>query len=257
VLDPPAEFLNPPGGGPCETAPESLPSERSMEPIRNHLKKMRAVFTARKAVTFLAAVVFIGVGVDYFVGDRQEAFIKAREARFNLLEQQAFYMLSIDVRDIRESENIMDSWEYIATIRMDNVDDDPVYISHPEVRAFMQVGTISWVEIPLLDIGAEEAEQIYKLETGPSQFQRILKIDPQIPYNRYLLPRYMHIKFLFRMSVLPESGFEDGEVFERKSEMFVYLKPYWVSKAEMKSAIDFGDREAPVYLPYTGVRIWD
>jgi hypothetical protein len=228
-----------------------------MEPVRNLRGRIRSFFTARKAVTFLVAAVFIGVSVDYYVGGQQDAIIKAREERLKQLEQQAFYMLSVDVRDIRETGDIRKSWKYAATIRIDNVDEEPVYISYPEVRAFIQIGTIAWTEIPVNDEAADRQEQMYKLDSGPHRFQRILKIDPEIPYNRHLIPKYMHIKFLVRMSVLPESGFKEGEIFERKSETYVYLKPFWISEKEIAAAIDFGDTRVPVYLPITGFRNWN
>jgi len=228
-----------------------------MEPIRNYLRTMRSFFTARKAVTFLIAAVLIGLVVDYYVGEQQEAVIRTREAKIKQLEKQAFYMLSVDVRDIRETGDIRKNWKYTAKIRIDNVADEPVYIDYPEVRAFIQVGTISWREIPVADAGSEKKEQIYKLDTGPHSFQRTLTINPKIPYNRYLIPKYMHIRFIVRMSVLPESGFKEGEVFERKSDTYVYLKPFWITEKEISEAIDFGDTKVPVYIPITGFRNWN
>lgn len=219
------------------------------------MRKIFSLIISRKALVLLAGTVLIALAVDYYVAERQEAAIRAREARIKELERQAFYMLSVDVRDIRETADIQQSWKYAATIRIDNVADEPVYISYPEVRAFMQVGTISWMKIPVID-ASENKEQMYKLGTGHHPFQRILKIDPKIPYNRYLIPKYMHLRFIVRMSVLPESGFKEGEVFERKSETYVYLKPFWITAKEISAVIDFGDTKVPVYMPITGYRNW-
>jgi len=204
----------------------------------------------------LSGIVLIGLAIDFYVGQRQEGLIRAREAKIKQLEKQAFYMLSVDVRDIRETRDIQKSWKYDVTIRIDNIADEPVYIGYPEVRAFMQVGTISWTEVTIVDAESERKEQMYKLETGPHPFRRILKITPQIPYNRYLIPKYMHIRFLIRMSVLPESGFKEGEIFERKSETYVYLKPFWITEKEISAVINFGDTKVPVYMPITGYRNW-
>ena len=228
-----------------------------MKPTRSaYTSKILALLKSRKALVLLLGIVLIGLAIDFYVGERQEAVIRAREAKIKQLEKQAFYMLSVDVRDIRETGNIQKSWKYVATIRIDNVADEPVYISYPEVRAFMQVGTISWMEIPVVDAESEKKEQMYKLDTGPHRFQRILKITPKIPYNRYLIPKYMHIRFLVRMSVLPESGFKEGEIFERKSDSYVYLKPFWITEKEISAAIDFGNTKVPVYMPITGYRNW-
>ena len=67
----------------------------------------------------------------------------------------------------------------------------------------------------------------------------------------------MHIKFVFTMYVLPESGFKEGEVVERKSSSFIYLKPYYVSDAEIREEIDWGKTEVPIYMPITSFRNWD
>ena len=228
-----------------------------MEPVKNSMRKILSLLMSRKALLLLLGAVIIGLVIDYYVGEKQEAGIRAREAKIKRLQEQAFYMLSVDVRDIRETKDIRKSWKYIATIRIDNVADEPVYIDYPEVRAFMQVGTISWREIPVADAGLEKKEQMYKLDTGPHRFHRILTIDPKIPYNRYLIPKYMHIRFLVRMSVLPESGFKEGEVFERKSDTYVYLKPFWITEREIREVMDWGDTKVPVYMPITGFRNWN
>lgn len=223
----------------------------------SYARKILSVLKSRKALILLLGILLAGVALDYFVGVRQEEIIRTREAKIKKLEKQAFYMLSVDVRDIQETEDIRKSGQYAATIRIDNVADEPVYIDYPEVRAFMQVNTISWLEVPVAHGNAEKKEQMYKLDTGSHSFQRILTIDPKIPYNRYLIPKYMHIRFIIRMSVLPESGFKEGEVFERKSETYVYLKPFWITAKEISAVIDFGDTKVPVYMPITGFRNWN
>ncbi len=221
------------------------------------MRKILSLLISRKTVVLLLGTVLIALVIDYYVGERQEAAIRAREAKIKQLEKQAFYMLSVDVRDIRETRNIQKSWKYAATIRIDNVADEPVYISYPQVRAFIQVGTISWMEVPVAAGEAEKEEQMYKLDSGPHPFQRMLTIDPKIQYNRYLIPKYMHIRFLVRMSVLPESGFKEGEIFERKSDSYVYLKPFWITDKEISAVIDFGNTKIPVYMPITGYRNWN
>lgn len=221
------------------------------------MRKILSLFINRKALLLLLGAVIMGLAIDYYVGEQQEAVIRAREAKVKKLEKQAFYMLSVDVRDIRETDDIRKSWKYTAKIRIDNVADEPVYIDYPEIRAFIQVGTISWMEISVADAASEKKEQMYKLDTGPHSFERILTINPKTPYNRYLIPKYMHIRFIVRMSVLPESGFKEGEIFERKSDSYVYLKPFWITDKEISAAIDFGDTKVPVYMPITGYRNWN
>lgn len=226
-------------------------------PGKNNTGKMLSRLLSRKAVVLLVAIVLLALAIDYYVAEQQEAIIRAREERIKKLEKQALYMLSVDVRDIRETQDIQKSGKYATTVRIDNVADEPVYIDYPEVRALIQVGTISWMEVPLTDAEPDKKEQMYKLDTGPHAFQRILTIDPKIPYNRYLIPKYMHIRFLVRMSVLPESGFREGEIFDRKNDTYVYLKPFWITEKEISAVLDFGDTKVPVYMPITGFRNWD
>lgn len=229
-----------------------------MKPERSSYRsKILSLLKSRKVLVLVLGIVLIGLAIDFYVGEQQEAAIRAREAKIKQLEKQAFYMLSVDVRDIRETGDIRKSWKYTAKIRIDNVADEPVYIDYPDVRAFIQTGTISWMEIPVTDAASEKKEQMYKLDTGPHSFLRTLTINPKIPYNRYLIPKYMHIRFIVRMQVLPESGFKEGEVFERKSDTYVYLKPFWISEKEISEAIDFGDTRVPVYMPITGFRNWN
>lgn len=216
--------------------------------------KILSFLKRRKILALLLGIALTGVAIDYFVGARQEAIIRNKEAKIKQLEKQAFYMLSVDVRDIQESEDIRKSWQYAVTIRIDNVADEPVYISYPEVRAFVQVGTISWMEVPVTQGNAEKEEQMYKLINGTHPFRRILTIDPKIPYNRFLIPKYMHVRFNIRLSVLPESGFKEGDVVERKSDTYIYLKPFWITENEISAVIDFGDTKVPVFMPITAYR---
>ena len=58
------------------------------------------------------------------------------------------------------------------------------------------------------------------------------------------------------MYVLPESGFKEGEVAERRSSTHVYLKPYYISDDEIREVIDFGDTKVPAYMPITAFRNW-
>jgi hypothetical protein len=49
----------------------------------------------------------------------------------------------------------------------------------------------------------------------------------------------------------------EGEIFDRKSETYVYLKPFWIPEEEISALIDFGDTRVPVYIPITGFRNWN
>jgi hypothetical protein len=209
----------------------------------------------RMTLVTLLGIIIIVVVVDYHIGQKQEAFIKEKEEKIRRLEEQAFYMLSVEIRDIKETEDIESTEKYEALLRIDNVADEPVYISHPYIKAFVQTGEISWTELPVQDKGG--SEQMYKVEEdGQTVFRKMVTISRDIPYNEYLIRKYMHVKFYIIMYVLPESGFKEGEVVERRSSTFVYLKPYYVSEEEIREVIDFGDTEVPTHMPITAFRNW-
>lgn len=209
----------------------------------------------------LIVLVLVGIalilGADYFIGKKQITIIKEREAKIKRLEEQAFYMLSADIRDIQETKDIETSNKYEALLRVDNVADEPVFISHPYVKAFVQTGTISWTEVPVQEKDNDTVEQMYKIdEEGQNVFRKIITIARNLPYNEYLIRKYMHVKFYTVFYVLPESGFKEGEVVERRSSTHVYLKPFFISNEEIREVIDFGDTKVPVYMPITSFRKW-
>lgn len=209
------------------------------------------------AASFFVIILII-IGVDFYVGEKQEAIIKEKEEKINRLEKQAFYMLSAEIRNIKETDDIESSEAYEALLRIDNVADEPVYISHPYVKAFVQTGKISWTEVPIIDKTGDKKEQMYKIdEEDQLVFRKMVTISRELPYNEYLIRKYMHVKFYIIMYVLPESGFKEGEVVERRSSTHVYLKPYYVSKEEIRKVIDFGNTPVPTYMPITAFRKWN
>jgi len=216
-----------------------------------------AVLKSRKMVLAVAAIILAVLLVDMLVGQWQESIIKGKEATIKRLEAQAFRMLSVDIRDITETTGITRTGRYEAIIRIDNVGEESAYLTHPSVKAYIQTGAISWTEVPVADKPGEKQEQVYKIADGSLLFRKILTVSRHLPYNKYLIPKYMHVRFYITMDVLPESGFKEGEVVERKSDIYVYLKPYWISTQEIARAIDFGETKIPVYMPISAFRNWN
>jgi hypothetical protein len=220
------------------------------------MERILKIIINRVTLVSLFGIILIIFLVDYYVGKKQDEIIKAKEAKIERLEEQASYMLSADIRDIQETVDIEMSEKYEVTLRIDNVADEPVYISHPYVKALVQTGKISWTEVSVKD-KKEKNDQVYKIEEeGQSVFRKIVTISRDIPYNEYLIRKYMHIRFYIFMYVLPESGFKEGEVAERRSSTYVYLKPYYISDDEIREVIDFGDTKVPSYMPITAFRNW-
>ncbi|MCL5024691.1 MAG: hypothetical protein M1497_15255 [Nitrospirae bacterium] len=221
------------------------------------LSELLTLLRNRRTLFALGGIVLLVIFADLYVGRQQEAIIKEKEARIKRLEEQAFRMVSVDIRDITETGRIAETGRYEAILRVDNVGDEPVYLSHPHVKAYIQTGTISWTEVPVEDKAGEKQEQIYKIEQGTLLFRKILTVVRNLPYNRYLIPKYMHVRFYITLFVLPESGFKEEEVVERKSDTYIYLKPYWIAEREIAHAIDFGQTKVPIYMPISAFRNWN
>jgi len=216
-----------------------------------------AALKSRKIAVVFAAIIVVLLLADIVAGRWQESIIRGKEAAIKRLEVQAFRMLSVDVRDITETAGITRTGRYELLIRVDNIGEEPAYLTHPSVKAYIQTGTISWTEVPVAEKAGEKQEQVYKIAEDHLLFRKILTVSRRLHYNKYLIPKYMHVRFYITMDVLPESGFKEGEVVERKSDIYSYLKPYWISRREIAKAIDFGDTKIPVYMPISSFRNWN
>lgn len=211
----------------------------------------------KRIILFLFSLLVVIFVVDYLVEKKQEKIVHEREKRLKKLEKQAFYMLAVDIRDVKETKNIRKTGNYEVLLRVDNISNEPVYISHPEVKAYVQAGDTSWTELPVQDINPHTKEQVHRIEPEAHiLYKKILTISSSIRYNKNLLPLYMHVKFYISMEVLSESEFQGGNVVERNSTTFVYIKPFWVSTSEIRKLLDFADNRVPVYIPITAFRLW-
>jgi putative ABC transport system ATP-binding protein/macrolide transport system ATP-binding/permease protein/lipoprotein-releasing system ATP-binding protein len=120
--------------------------------------------------------------------------------------------------------------------------DTPIYVMSPDMHAYVQVGKV-WQEVPL--------------EPADSSSSGVLKIDGKQTY-RYvfdarvkdftqLLPNYMHVRFSDTMLVSP-SSMPKGDVFERKDNFYVYLKPFDVADEVVLKRMKFSGKP-PVWIP--------
>ena len=162
------------------------------------------------------------------------------------LQKLANYMVLPDIHDAWDIDNKPEKYE--AVIKIDMVADEPVYVTHPRVMTYIQTGTL-WTEIPAEDKENEKKEQIYKLETGQYLYRFIITIDRNIKYTYYLMYGYMHVRFHVSLFVLPESAFKEEEVAERYTDVYIYLKPFYVSDEEILAQVEFVDNNVPVMIP--------
>jgi hypothetical protein len=195
------------------------------------------------AILCIIAVFFLG---DYYIGQKQESIIRERDAKKQRLEKLAFYMIFPDIQDAWDISGAPEKYE--AVLKIDNLADEPVYATHPEVRAYVQTGTF-WMEVPIHDKEKEKHEQIIKLEKGQHIYKKIVTIKRDIKYTFYQMYGYMHVRFHISMFVVPQSVFKEEEVIERVNDVYMYLKPYFISDKEILKQAAFPNNKVPTMIP--------
>lgn len=207
---------------------------------------VRAIAKKKAPVAAVLGVLLMFFIIDYGIGMKQQAVIREKEVKRERLEKKAFFMIFPDIHDAYDIRN--DPEKYEAIIKVENVADEPVYATYPRVRAYVQTGTF-WTEVPIRDKEDVKKEQVYKLDTGRHLYRMVLSIGRDIKYTAYLMPHYMHVRFHISLFVLPESAFKEEEIVERYTDVYIYLKPYFVSNALILKDLKFADDNVPVVIP--------
>lgn len=200
----------------------------------------------RKSVAIVLGVILAIVLADFYIGKKQEAILLEKTAKKERLEKLAFYMILPDIHDAWDIDGKPEKYE--AVIKVDNVADEPVYTTHPQIKTYIQTGTF-WTEIPAAEKAGGKREQIYKLEPGQHRYEYTVTIDRDIKYTYYLMYGYMHVRFHISLFVLPESVFTEEEVMERYTDVYIYLKPFYISDKQILAQVDFADNNVPVMIP--------
>ena len=112
----------------------------------------------------------------------------------------------------------------------------------PELRAYVQVGTV-WQEVSMTPTD-EGARGVLKIEDRQT-YRYVL--DARVRDFTQLLPNYMHVRFSGTMLVSPSSLPKD-DVFERKDNYYVYLKPFDVADDVVLKRMRFAGKP-PVWIP--------
>jgi hypothetical protein len=218
-------------------------------------KRIKQVFTVLGSIVGLLVVLLL---VDYGLTMREEAILKDKADRMFRLQKQANYYIAADIRDIAYTPDIEKTEKYEMILRIDNVADEPVYVSHPEVQVYMATSKLSWIEQPVIEKPGEPVEQMYKVEDKSIPIKKLFTIDSDIPYlTNNEMGYYIQLKVVIRLNVMPESGFKEGEVVERKAPTFCFVKPYYISREKIREVMEWGKTEVPIYLPVTAWRKWD
>ena len=186
------------------------------------------------------AVIFAGILlVNFAVAQYQELQVRERGARLAKLAELALTSLQGEVQSVSD----LGDGRYQLAVSLSNVrGDQPIYVMSPDMRAFVQVGKI-WQEVPLTPTDDGDGG-VLKIE-GNHIYRYAFEV--RVRNFTQLLPNYMHVRFADTMLVSASSTPKD-DVFERKDNYYVYLKPFDVADDTVLKRTKFAGKP-PVWIP--------
>ena len=222
--------------GPARIHPEPSVPVAARAPIRLGANLWRGV-----QVFLLATAVIFGVILlaDFGVERYQAMQVRQRAARTAALQHLALNSLRGEVQSVTD----LGDGRYELTTYLQNVGSEgSIYVMSPDMRAYVQVKT-TWQEVPMQPLD-ESANGVAKIE-GKRTYRYLF--DARVRDFAQLLPNYMHVRFAGTMLVSP-SSMPKGDVFERKDNYYVYLKPSDVTDEVVARKMRFSGK-APVWIP--------
>ncbi len=191
-------------------------------------------------IFLLAAAVILGgiLLADFGVEKYQAMKVRERAARSAALQHLALNSLRGDVQSVTD----LGDGRYELTTYLENVGGAPIYVMSPDMRAYVQVRT-TWQEVPMRPT-EDSANGVLKIE-GKQSYRYLL--DARVRDFAQLLPNYMHVRFSGTMLVSPSTTPKD-DVFERKDNYYVYLKPFDVTDEAVARRMRFSGKP-PVWIP--------
>jgi ABC-type lipoprotein export system ATPase subunit len=186
------------------------------------------------------AAVFAGILlVDFAVAQYQEMQLREHGARLAKLAELALASLQGEVTSVSD----LGEGRYELAVALSNVNgEQPIYVMSPDMRAYVQVGKV-WHEVPLTPID-DGTGNVSKIE-GKHTYRYVF--EARVSNFAQLLPNYMHVRFSDTMLVSPSSTSRD-DVFERKDNYYVYLKPFDVADEVVSKRMKFAGKP-PVWIP--------
>jgi ABC-type lipoprotein export system ATPase subunit len=186
-----------------------------------------------------AAVIAGVLLLDFGVAKYQQLQIRERAERIARLADIALSSLQSDIQSVSD---LGDGHYQLAVYLLNAGSGDPIFVMLQDMRAYVQVGNV-WQEVPLrpADDGNDGVLRI----DGRHVYQYVF--DAQVRSFTQLLPHYMHVRFSDAMLVSPNSTPKD-EVFERRDNYYVYLKPSDVTDETILKKMKFSGKP-PVWIP--------
>lgn len=221
------ESSRPPG----PSAPPPVP-----EPIRLGAGLWRG---AQTLVLAAAAVFGFVLLADFGVGKYQAMQVRRHSAHAAALAELALDNLRGEIRSVADRGD----GRYDLSVDLRNVGGgQPIYVMTPDMRAYVQVGN-AWQEVPIEP--AEAAAGAVRKIDGAHTYR--YRFEARVAGYAQLLPNYMHVRFADTMLVSP-SGTPKGDVFERRDNYYVYLKPFDVADEAILQRMHFPGKP-PVWIP--------
>jgi ABC-type lipoprotein export system ATPase subunit len=186
------------------------------------------------AAVIFAAILAVDVGVEKYQAMR----LRERAARIATLQHLALNRLRGDIQSVTD----LGEGRYELTTYLQNVGGDPIYVMAPDMRAYVQVASL-WQELPMTPAD-DRASGVIKIE-GKQTYR--YRFDARVRDFAQLLPNYMHVRFSGSMLVSPSST-PSGDVFERKDNYYVYLKPFDIADDVVLKRLRFSGKP-PVWIP--------
>lgn len=237
-----------------DVAGEEKPRSRHLTPASVHVDvESTGPGTARRPIlpganlwrgaqTFLlagAAIFAVILVADFGVAKYQEMRVRDRGARIAQLAEMALSSLQGEVQSVSD----LGDGRYQLAVSLSNVrGDQPIYVMSPDMRAYVQVGKI-WQEVPLTPTDDGDGG-VLKIE-GNHIYRYVF--EARVRNFTQLLPNYMHVRFADTMLVSASSTPKD-DVFERKDNYYVYLKPFDVADDTVLKRTKFAGKP-PVWIP--------
>ena len=186
------------------------------------------------AAVIFAAILAVDVGVEKYQAMR----LRERAARIATLQHLALNRLRGDVQSVTD----LGEGRYELTTYLQNVGGEPIYVMAPDMRAYVQIASL-WQELPMTPAD-DRASGVIKIE-GKQTYR--YRFDARVRDFAQLLPNYMHVRFSGSMLVSPSST-PSGDVFERKDNYYVYLKPFDIADDVVLKRLRFSGKP-PVWIP--------
>ncbi len=216
--------------------PEPTEAATARAPIRLGKNLWPGLRTFMLAGALIVAVIML---LDFAIGKYQAIQVRDRLARTATLQYAALNSLRGDVQSITD----LGDGRYGLTTYLEKVaGGEPIYVLSPELRAYVQVGTM-WQEVSMQRTD-ESASGVLKIESRQTYHY---VFDARVREFAQLLPNYMHVRFSGRMLVSASSIPKD-DVFERKDNYYVYLKPFDVADEVVLKRMRFSGKP-PVWIP--------